>query len=310
MAQEYFRTTQTPTTDNLTDYIYSKGGDQLSLLLPSGYHLKQLTLSTDGAVEQGVLPNGPFRDMSANIANLEILIELEGPGGHVCVNRESVSLGQIGLYQFFAFSDKYIIITDSVPITISGRIHANGNICANSSSGGPTYLNRLTSAARFYHSLNCTSSPKDASSSPVQIWNGSAYIEVNSSSDSTKVGWKEYANTTLGRNIQDESHGVFPLKVPFFADPPMQNGRDAAGNLASNSDSFRFYVDPVMPDEDSLTSAERLAYKADLRIINGVWYKNDGTFPGTPIWSDHPGRYRTSTNLEGPFIPEDIDVGQ
>ncbi|MCP4498738.1 MAG: hypothetical protein GY822_02080, partial [Deltaproteobacteria bacterium] len=61
--------------------------------------------------------------------------------------------------------------------------------------------------------------------------------------------------------------------------------------------------------EDDAISEERLAWKADIRIIDGVWYKNDGTFPGKPIWSDHPGKAKTVTVTDG-FVPKDIEVGQ
>ena len=50
-------------------------------------------------------------------------------------------------------------------------------------------------------------------------------------------------------------------------------------------------VDPVFVRDQQAIRQLKLAFQADIRIIDGVWYFNtgDGSFPGLAIYSDHPG---------------------
>lgn len=310
LAQEYFRNTEEPTSDGLQAYVLEAAGAGTEGLLAPGYTLESFTVSTDGEVQEGVIPNGPFRDMSANITGLELALRARGPGGHVCANRMSVSLGQVGLYQFFLFADKSVVFAGR-SMVVEGRIHTNEELCAGS-GGTATKLYQVTVAGQFHHIDNCEviEGSSVSQDGPVEIWNGSAFVDVDATLDAESDGWREFATTSLGGHVQDSAHGVNALRIPFTTNPAMQDGIDESGAVASNAGSFRFYIDPVIVGEDLEVSQERLAWKADLRIINGVWYRNDGTFPGVPIWSDHPGSYATDLNQDGPYVQPDIQVGQ
>lgn len=308
LAQQYFQSTAAPTPDDLEAFVYEKGGAGLSSLLPEGYTLQTLTLTTDAELSSGVIPNGPFKDMNASLADLKIYLRAKGPEGHVCANQQSLTLAQIGLYQFFAFSDGPMHLIEPAPMTVTGRMHANQEFCAGSASSGSLQIDRVTSAGRFLHGQNCTTAPQDGNMFRVVVSTGT--VDVTPETDATMSGWADYANTTLEQKVQDESHGVIQLKLPVSAGVSAQNGRNQDGIVHSNQGSLRFVIDPVMPDDDESVRQEKLAWKADIRIINGIWYRNDGTFPGTPIWSDHPGNYITSDEKDGPFVGDGIAAGQ
>ena len=114
--------------------------------------------------------------------------------------------------------------------------------------------------------------------------------------DATDPTWKAYAESMFHGNVQDESHGVPHLRLPFTNPPQMQAGLDAQATgqtdneIHENTDTQRYFIDPVLSSDNNQVREQKLAWKADIRIINGVWYKNDGSWPGQPIWSDHPGR--------------------
>ncbi len=126
------------------------------------------------------------------------------------------------------------------------------------------------------------------------------------------VGGYDVKRVSAGGNVTTTSTPRWLLSmVPFttapFSPPPTdafhpnigrfsptlsaytpQDGVDVAGGFVSNNDTMRWIVDPVLQSEASDISAHKLAHKASIRIIDGTWYLNDGTWPGVAIWSDHP----------------------
>lgn len=63
----------------------------------------------------------------------------------------------------------------------------------------------------------------------------------------------------------------------------------ATTSREDNLTNQRFVVDPVLRNEPADVREQKLAFRADLRIINGVWYVPDPSaphLPGLPIWSD------------------------
>jgi hypothetical protein len=118
-------------------------------------------------------------------------------------------------------------------------------------------------------------------------------------------GWISYAQNTWRGNAADSAHGVARIRLPFSGTPKVFAGLNAgaggttsptipAGSLESNRQNLRLLVDPVLAGEDPTVARQKLAYKADLRIVNGIWFlrdPSDETSLGTPIWSDHPGDF-------------------
>ncbi len=134
-------------------------------------------------------------------------------------------------------------------------------------------------------------------------------------------GWRSFAlRRWLGR-VQDMEHEVQELTLPV--DPPVRfTHRGFAANgvptlqemtMSSARPNNRLLVEPVLTTRDPPGfSRNKLAHKAQIRIIDGVWYVkdpgednhvdvngDDGPWPGIPIWSDHPGEFTTNTPAMG-----------
>lgn len=112
--------------------------------------------------------------------------------------------------------------------------------------------------------------------------------------DLPEATWRTTATNRWGGMLQDRAHGVPVLKVPITGQPLVQAGRDASFATQKNNQNSRFLIDPMLPSEPDDVRAQKMAFRADIRILNGVWYVRDPAAPqrlGTPVWSDHLGRY-------------------
>jgi len=121
---------------------------------------------------------------------------------------------------------------------------------------------------------------------------------ANNLSSVTAAAWIADARASFGDQLADKDLGGKRVKVPLLGDPLVQKGRNGAHLPEPNNDTSRFLLDPVFDGEPRTVSEQKFAYKADVRILNGVWYLRDEADPamlGTPIWSDHPGHYGTSS---------------
>ena len=117
----------------------------------------------------------------------------------------------------------------------------------------------------------------------------------SSGTDRAPAEWRTASLARWNGQVQDSAHGVTPLRVPISGIPVVQAGRDASHNLVDNTTKSRFLIDPMLANEPADVRSQKLAFKADIRILNGVWYVRDPAQPqrlGRPIWSDHPGDYR------------------
>jgi hypothetical protein len=145
-------------------------------------------------------------------------------------------------------------------------------------------------------------------------------------------GWATWVQATFNGSVADgASHGITDIKLPIVGIPLVQAGvnseiTDAStitdatdSNRASINSSSRLLVDPVLPTEPLDVTNQKFACKADIRIINGVWYLRSSTgtantacpdWPGTPIWSDHPGNLVVNVGDYGMRSPGDQNVGQ
>jgi len=210
-----------------------------------------------------------------------------------------------------------------------GRIHGNGDVCLGSNA--TMNFEFVTASGRILnHSRSGgTECLLAGSGGTANIRNAAntGWTALTSGNDhiGSGAGWLAAVSANWGSHAQDSSHDVPVLKVPVIGTPVTQSGRDMAGTVKSNASASRFLVDPPRVDNSAVVQdsadilAQKFACKADIRIINGIWFlkpnnpTDDCGWPGTPIWSDHPGNYTTAAGLNtvsGGIEGDALPVGQ
>lgn len=278
-------------------------------LQPARYEITRLEIS--GLTERNgldLVPTGPFEGMLGDTRALTIAAEVRHEDlshGAVASVRTSIVRSTVSMFQMFGFIDGYAYLVNGPGAKFAGRIHANGNLCAG--AAGQLYAERLTTAGDFFlqggpgcraehngisswRNLHVATLPLPAGLGTYATsgWE-SAFTPVII--DSSSPSWSSAMSTWHGQ-LQDQSFGVKPIRPAFTGVPLAQKGRTSAHNLVNNHDTSRFLVDPWVDGEPADVRAQKIAFQADLRILNGVWYLRNPSTPaelGTPIWSDRPG---------------------
>ena len=313
LAHNYMSATSTPNASDMFDHVCAQGGGcgsvpMLPTVTPAGYSVEEFSISPVGAsVANAPLPTGPFRGMNARVDTVEFSIKARSTAGFECASKQTVSLGKISIFQFYVFSDTFFDSHPGPQMTLNGRLHVNGTACL----GGNTNVDRVTASDEVLalDGAGCQSYGGWRGTVGVNDGTGT-YVELTDANDHNSNGsWESFATSTWNGNVQDSAHDVPVLRPPTLNPPTAQAGVNADGSTHSNIGSLRFLVDPVVGGEPADVSAQKYAYKADLRILDGVWYLADPAqrdAVGTPIWSDHPGSF-TRAHPEGLSAPQ---VGQ
>jgi hypothetical protein len=318
LSHSYLRTTAVPNSTDLRAAICTAAGGCTTALIPdltpTGFEVEDFQVALVGARSPGTVPTGPFTGMNATVDQFQLsVIARKQATGDRCSVQQVVSSADVSLFQFFAWADGFLDIYPAPVMSVSGRTHVNGDFCAGSMSNRLS-LDRLTASGHVYSGTNC---PRYNQSTGAYFVGDATHDgltstkQVDGTTDSVGKAstWKTFAPANWGGKLADGGTGVTELKFPIAGTPRVQDGYRAPANatslIANNKGSVRFIVDPPTTSDDSTVRVQRYACKADLRIINGVWYKKplnpaDGCgFPGIPIWSDHPGHYTVTESAEG-----------
>jgi hypothetical protein len=272
-----------------------------------GYTIAPVDIGSLRAAEQTVLTEGAFAGMQAQVQRFEVTVEARRDDDETPASVQlvaEVSRATISMFQFYVFADGYLDLDPGGPVTATGRIHTNGDFCI----AGQPVVDTVTAAGRVLmsnpntHGL-CRRRAGEANTIRIATDdNFSTFATMTI--DHTSPSWPS-VETTFNRHLLDQTHNVSSLRMPVSGRPRVQAGASvlameqapstAAPNPAAKEDnttSMRFLVDPVLVDEPEDVRRQKFAFKADLRIVDGVWFLRDPNDPaaiGTPIWSDHVG---------------------
>lgn len=330
LSHNYLSGTASPNSAGLRTAVCTLSGPDdcstgiLPNLTPPGFTIESFTTTLIGARQPGTVPSGPFTGMTASLDNFSVAITArKNSTGDRCNISQVVSSADISLFQFFAWADGFLDIYPAPPMVVTGRTHVNGDFCAAEQSS--LALDRLTASGNIFSGGTCSHYRRRSGQFSVGAFGGSGSAGtaqvVDSSHDSSLANatWVPMVTSRWGGNLGDGDSGVTALKFPIVGQPQVQDGLIApalsVANVANNANSIRFLIDPPAASDDDSIRAQRYACKADIRIINGVWYKRSSdeatcTWPGTPIWSDHPGKYATSATTENNIMTTIQNVGQ
>jgi len=315
LAQDYIALNPGATATDITNHVVTN----TSALNVSPYSLSNFEFSVLSGPITAPVPSGTFEGVESfqMIHKIKAKVEDAGTGVMSAIEQEAI-LAKFSMFQFAMFGDLptgTTYLTPGLPMDINGRIHINGDFCVGNfgNLASDVKLGRVTISGTLAHlhenrcwtgSITASNRVKIATDPGFTTF---AYLVPGATSgctncDGTGLNWKSYSETTFKGNARDLAHNTSRLKLPLPQTALVQSGADALDATVDNTGSSRILIDPVMPADAQATKEEKYAHKADIRIINGVWFLKDPTdafnWPGIPIWSDHPGRFN-NLNEEG-----------
>ncbi len=248
-------------------------------LLKPGYTLRNLSVEIDPNLFITQIPGGPFRGLqSQNHALTMDLVLFHGPSRTSAKFDVSAYLGNIYPTQFNFFSFMDLTNLNAIQtVRTSGRIFANDFAYIGNYGGYSPFTMDFFATAGNFNNIPGWNSKVAKVLNPSR---GSDYVTVPDPIDNnctncsgSGLGFFMWASNTWNGQFQDSHFGVQRLDYWF--------GNDTYLNI------------PTLSNPPGTLEKYELAYQADIRIINGVWYlknpNNTAQWPGLPIWSDHPG---------------------
>jgi len=284
-SRDYFAETPLPTAAGLRDHLCgpltAPGCPPTAGWIPE-FVVESVTATTGEFDKVEEVPTGPFRGQMARRTDIELtVVAKKVTTAQRCRVSQTAINSEIGLFQFAVFSAMPIELLQPPNMDIRGRVHVNGDFEAGGTNS--LIIEKVTAAGRIFATTDGFKIRDATDDGPEPITSGN---------DGDSPGWRANSENTWHGNAQDVSWGVPFLRLPVATSAIVQGGKNANGTTVGNSGMLRVLVDPPRSDDDAATAEERLANKALIRIINGIWYKKDGAnWPGIPIWSDHPAPY-------------------
>ena len=292
--------------------------DQLATYLSSGSVLDSVDVRTDAPVVT-TIASGPFAGIQTESQRVALRVRTlkNNVAGEISVN---LDLGKIYPTQFSIFGYKGVILPSyGTQVSVGSKVFANEGILVDAmNSSKVTSLESVITAAKIvganYRIANRSNPSLPEHYTSVSTPMASLLSAQNCTNcDNSGLEYRGWISTVWNGQYRDSTLGVIPLNGQYL-------GRITIRSVGGSTNTSIIYpggpAGPLlrMPTADrqlDKTEHQSLAYEADIRIINGVWYlKNPSSphsWPGIPVWSDHPGRMRTwnEENLEGTR-----DVGQ
>lgn len=291
------------TTASLSEFI----SPQIASLTPPGFVIKNWSVNIENNSQVKDLPSGPFAGMQSDlrVVNLKVTLTSNISGTDTSAEMDGVVAGitftQFGVFSFYGWAATSIVNK----VIIAGRVFANDYIYTGSSVGNFANGNLGTEfvSSNYYTSGGWIANAAPIGGTTIRTFvasddSGLNYRELKRSAshgctncDDTGLSWKEYALAQWNGRLQDSAHGVPKIRIKTADTPRVQRGT-YGDNIPE-----RLLIDPIVTSDSSSVRQAKFAYKADIRIINGVWYlknpSNESDWPGIPVWSDHPGSFRT-----------------
>jgi len=235
-----------------------------------------------GATTQRTLTSGAYRGLYGLVQDYDIwghaIADASGVQNSV---RIRVERALIPIFQFAIFYDDVLEWHPGPPMTLSGRVHSNGDLYLGSNSG-LTIESFLTAGGGIRHGRHPASGQATgAGDVRIDDQNGTAQSMKNADGtwlDNNSADWMNESMSRWGGKVQDSAHGMTQLKLP------LESGVDPRGIIADasggNNDSFE--------------------NKASLKIIDGqALFDNNGSWINVTADLTASGVLQSATFYDG-----------
>jgi len=235
-----------------------------------------------GVPSQRMLTSGAYRGLYGLVQDYDLwghaMSDATGVQNSVKIRMERAL---IPIFQFAIFYDDVLEWHPGPPMTLSGRVHSNGDLYLGSHNG-LTIESFLTAGGGIRHGRHPDAGEAlGVGDISIDDQNGTPQSMKNPDGtwlDHDDDDWVEESMERWGGKVQDSDHGMTQLKLPLESgDDPRGIIADASGG---NSDSFE--------------------HKASLKIINGqAFYKSGATWIDVTATLTSTGVLGSSTFYDG-----------
>ncbi|MBN1213702.1 MAG: hypothetical protein JXA92_14105 [candidate division Zixibacteria bacterium] len=229
----------------------------------------QVTYATvdDGSATQRTLTTGSLAGLHALVKTFSINSVAQNNNGNAkLVMSQTFETALVPIFQFAVFYENDLWTTPANDMTVTGRVHVNGNMylqCSKTLS----FDGRITSSGSIYHGFPSGYGVsvvdgdvrfKDADGSYESMYQGGYWL------DAKRSDWYDKAMARWGNNVRDKAFGQEELNLP----------------LTNSSGDPHKIIERASGNPDSYES------KATFKILDGVPYYRS-SYTGTPgVWSN------------------------
>ncbi len=216
------------------------------------------------------LSSGDYSGLSASTQTVNIVASATDNKGGVTHNTtvsQTLEVQLIPIFQFGVFYQEDLEIQPGATMTFAGPVHTNGNLYVGVDSS--------TSSLSFQSSITAYGTILHARKGPGTLGTGAVNIEDSSGTyqnmylgsgagqgwlDSGHSSWATMSQTRWGGNVLNAAQDVKKLTLP----------------LPSTTD-YHTLIERRVSGESSQLQAEKMDYKANVRIIDGSILDQNGT---------------------------------
>lgn len=198
---------------------------------------------------------------------------------------QGIEIQLIPIFQFGVFYSEDLEILPGANMTFSGPVHTNGNLYLGAESGkNLTFNSSLTAHGDLLHDRK--NAPGTVMPGGVSVADGDnaqqAMYQNNAWLDSRTPTWLNDSTDRWDGNIKDQSHGISSLNLPL----PVEYGNRTLIERRAGTDTVAL-------------QAQKLDYKANLRIIDGIIKNQAGSTVELRYCKNSSGTINMNINTKG-----------
>jgi hypothetical protein len=223
--------------------------------------LSQFTAFADGGVRQTTLADGLHVGLSAEIQPFRVLAttESDGPPPSATTVEIHGEFASIPIYQFGVLYEGDLDVHNGPPMTITGRVHSNGNVFLDPGMQ-TTFESTVTASGNIYNAHEAG-----------YVSGGAVYIKDSQGADRAMAGLDSSSGSWTSASIERWDGRV----------RSGETGGDRIDLVIEDPNDPRLIIAPGRAADTAADQAAKIWYDAGLRIINGRGYDADGNLVST-----------------------------